>query len=66
MRSCIAAGVSKINVNKLVLDDYLDFIREKSSSLSLTQLLEEGVTHARRLTEWQMDVCMSTGKAKYS
>lgn len=63
MKRCIANSVSKVNVNKLVLDDYLVHLKEKAPKLSLTTLMEEGVTETRRLTEWQMDVCGSTGKA---
>lgn len=63
MKRCIASGVSKVNVNKLVLDDYLVHLKEKASVVNLTTLMEQGVVEAQRLTEWQMDVCGSTGKA---
>ncbi|KAJ4052229.1 hypothetical protein NW756_001664 [Fusarium oxysporum] len=63
MKACIKGGVSKVNVNKLVLDDYLIHIKEQASKLNLTTLMEEGVEKAQKLTEWQMDVCGSTGKA---
>ncbi|KAF5547759.1 tagatose 1 6-diphosphate aldolase [Fusarium mexicanum] len=63
MKACIKGGISKVNVNKLVLDDYLVHIKELSSKLSLTTLMEEGVEKAQKLTEWQMDVCGSSGKA---
>ncbi|CAI6096006.1 unnamed protein product [Clonostachys chloroleuca] len=63
MKKCINGGVSKVNVNKLVLDDYLVHLQTKASTLSLTTLMEEGVKEAQKLIEWQMDVCGSTGKA---
>jgi fructose-bisphosphate aldolase class II len=63
MKKCIAGGVTKVNVNKLVLDDYLVHIRENSAKLSLTTLMEQGVEAAQKLMEWQMDVVGSTGKA---
>lgn len=63
MKACISGGVSKVNVNKLVLDDYLVHIQEQASKLNLTTLMEQGVEKAQKLTEWQMDVCGSTGKA---
>ncbi|KLU92611.1 hypothetical protein MAPG_11556 [Magnaporthiopsis poae ATCC 64411] len=63
MRRSIAGGVSKVNVNKLVLDDYLVHLRQNASKLSLTELMEQGVKEARRLMEWQMDVVGSTGRA---
>jgi fructose-bisphosphate aldolase class II len=64
MKECIKRGVSKVNVNKLVLVDYLEYVRESASKEMLTKLMEVGVDKARGLTEWQMDVCGSTGKAK--
>jgi fructose-bisphosphate aldolase class II len=64
MRECIRRGVSKVNVNKLVLDDALVYLQENAKTESLTKLMEEGVVRAQRLTEWQMDVCGSTGKSK--
>lgn len=63
MKRCIAHGVSKVNVNKLVLDDYLVFQKEKAPKLPLTTALEQGIEETQRLVEWQMDVCGSTGKA---
>ena len=63
MQRCIAGGVSKVNVNKLVLDDYLSHLKQNAPKLGLTTLLEEGVKEVRKLMEWQMDVVQSTGKA---
>jgi fructose-bisphosphate aldolase, class II len=63
MKKCIKGGVSKVNVNKLILDDYLEHLKKNASKLSLTTLMEDGVKEVQRLMEWQMDVCGSTGKA---
>jgi fructose-bisphosphate aldolase class II len=63
MKKCIEGGVSKVNVNKLILDDYLEHLKKNASKLSLTTLMEEGVNEVQRRMEWQMDVCGSTGKA---
>lgn len=63
MKKCIKGGVSKVNVNKLILDDYLEHLKKNASKLPLTTLIEEGVKEVQRLMEWQMDVCGSTGKA---
>ena len=63
MKKCIEGGCTKINVNKLVLDDYLVHVKEKAATTSLTTFMEQGVEEIQRLTEWQMDVCGSTGKA---
>jgi fructose-bisphosphate aldolase class II len=63
MKKCIKGGVSKVNVNKLILNDYLEHLKKNASKLSLTTLMEDGVKEVQRLMEWQMDVCGSTGKA---
>ncbi|CAK7237828.1 hypothetical protein SBRCBS47491_010163 [Sporothrix bragantina] len=64
MKKCIRGGVSKINVNKLVLDDYLVFQKNESAGLPSTTLVERGIATTQTLVEWQMDVCGSTGKAQ--
>ncbi|OAA53313.1 Ketose-bisphosphate aldolase, class-II [Cordyceps fumosorosea ARSEF 2679] len=63
MRRCIAGGVSKVNVNKLVLDDYLIHLQTTAPKLNLTTSMEQGVKAVRKLMERQMDVCKSTGMA---
>ena len=60
---CISAGVSKINVNKLVLDDYNIHLKTKASELPQTQLIDEGIQSVIRLQANQMDVSGSTGRA---
>ena len=62
-QQCIAAGVSKININKLVLEDYSKHLKAQASKLPQTQLIDEGVQHVVRLQSHQMDACRSTGKA---
>ncbi|KAL1854957.1 hypothetical protein VTK73DRAFT_8630 [Phialemonium thermophilum] len=62
MRRCIAGGISKVNVNKLVLDDYLVFQKMQAAGLPLTALVERGIEATQRLVEWQIDVCGSAGK----
>ncbi|KAL2027637.1 hypothetical protein VTO58DRAFT_110325 [Aureobasidium pullulans] len=59
----IQAGVSKINVNRLVLDDYLKHSRANAAKMPLTKLIDEGIQHTTRQQEEQMDVAWSTGKA---
>lgn len=63
MKRCIKSGVSKVNVNKLILDDYLQHLKTNAFKLSLTTLMEQGVEQVQKMMEWQMDVCGSTGKA---
>jgi fructose-bisphosphate aldolase class II len=63
MKKCIAAGVSKINVNRLVLDDYFQHLNENVGKLPHTTLMEEGVKKvAKQTMEW-MEICGSAGKA---
>jgi len=63
MKACIAEGVSKINVNRLVLDDYSAHLKTFAGKVSQTRLMEQGVEKVRRQTiEW-MEICGSVGKA---
>ncbi|KAH7165236.1 ketose-bisphosphate aldolase [Dactylonectria macrodidyma] len=62
LKECIAAGVSKINVNRLVLDDYYIHLRSQVSHLSHTTLLEEGVQKVVAQTVEWMEICGSAGK----
>ncbi|AEO63161.1 2cc48209-6a9d-4688-ac90-bf2f3de5d364 [Thermothielavioides terrestris] len=63
MKRCIKGGVSKVNVNKLVLDDYLVHLQKEAPKMSLTAAMEKSVADIQRLVEWQMDVCGSSGRA---
>lgn len=63
MKRCIAAGVSKINVNKLVLDNYYRHLKKSVGELPHTLLIEEGVKEVIAQTMEWMDICGSTGKA---
>ncbi|KAJ5942767.1 hypothetical protein N7516_002935 [Penicillium verrucosum] len=63
MKRCVAAGVSKINVNRLVLDDYYDHLRANVDKITHTQLIEEGIQKVANLTVKWMEICGSAGKA---
>ena len=63
MKACIKGGVSKVNVNKLVLLDYNNYLKASAASTPLTTLMEEGTRKIQELTEWAIDVCGSTHKA---
>lgn len=63
VKQCIDAGVSKINVNKLVLDDYFDHLAEKAGKVPQTVLMEEGTEKVISLTVEWMKACGSAGKA---
>ncbi|KAL0256198.1 hypothetical protein SLS55_008590 [Diplodia seriata] len=63
MRQCVEAGVSKINVNKLVLDDYLDHLAATAGKVPHTVLMEQGTEKVISLTMEWMKYCGSAGKA---
>lgn len=62
-RRCISSGVSKINVNKLVLEDYNNHLSSQASSLPQTKLIDEGTELVMRMQEHQMRVCGSAGQS---
>jgi fructose-bisphosphate aldolase class II len=62
-RECIRRGISKINVNKIVLNEYLTNLKENASAKPLTELMDTGIDLVQASVEKQMDVCLSTGKA---
>lgn len=62
-KKCVAGGCVKVNVNKLVLIDYLNYLKSNASSKSLTTIMEEGTKEIQRVTEQAMDICGSSGKA---
>lgn len=64
MKRCIAAGVSKVNVNKLVLDSYYNHLKKQTGKLPHTILIEEGVKRVVAQTMEWMDICGSTGKGR--
>lgn len=63
MTKCIEAGVSKINVNRLVLDDYYAHLHSQVAKVPHTTLIEEGVDKVIAQTMEWMDICKSAGKA---
>lgn len=62
MKQCIGAGVSKINVNRLVLDNYYSHLRSEVSNMSHTSLIEQGVDKVIEQTVEWMEMCGSAGK----
>jgi fructose-bisphosphate aldolase class II len=62
MKTCIAEGVSKINVNRLVLDGYFEHLHANAGKMPHTTLMEHGVEKVVEQTiEW-MEICGSAGK----
>jgi len=63
LAKCIERGVTRVNANKLVLEDYNNYIAENTGKIPLTQVIEEGTDRIQRLLESWMDSIGSTGKA---
>ncbi len=63
MKQCIAAGVSKININRLILNEYYGHLHANTSKLSHTVLIEEGTAKVIEETVRWAEICGSAGKA---
>ncbi|KAJ5638765.1 hypothetical protein N7528_001155 [Penicillium herquei] len=61
-RACIEAGVTKVNVNKLVLDPWHDNLHAKATR-PLTELMDTGIDVLTAEMERWMDIVGSSGKA---
>ncbi|KAF2717003.1 aldolase [Polychaeton citri CBS 116435] len=63
MEKCIDRGVTRVNVNKLVLDKYNHYVAENTGKVPLTKLMEEGTALIQELVEEWMDHIRCSGKA---
>ncbi|KAK0250301.1 hypothetical protein B0A54_15103 [Friedmanniomyces endolithicus] len=63
MRKCIDRGVTRINVNKLVLSEYNEYVAQNTGKVPLTQLMEKGTDLIQQACERWMDHIGSSGKA---
>ncbi|KAL2797737.1 ketose-bisphosphate aldolase [Aspergillus insuetus] len=63
VKRCIAAGASKVNVNRLVLDDYYDHLYASAGKMPHTKLIEEGIEKVVNLTVKWLEIVGSAGKA---
>ncbi|KAJ5720304.1 fructose-bisphosphate aldolase [Penicillium malachiteum] len=61
-RACIQAGVTKVNVNKLVLDPWHDNLHANATR-PLTELMDTGIEILTAEMERWMDIVGSSGKA---
>ncbi|KAF5007341.1 hypothetical protein FDECE_6322 [Fusarium decemcellulare] len=62
-RDLIAAGVTKINLNRDILAGYYDHMEKYINKVPFTQLLEECVDVVADSMEQYMDIVLSSGKA---
>lgn len=63
LQEIISRGVSKINVNKAVLGDYLAHLGTHASQLPLTKLTDDGIELVQKSVERYIDITLSAGKA---
>ena len=63
MQGCIKGGMTRCNVNELVLHKYSKYVAENTRKVPLTELMAKGTDLIQELIEYQMDVMGSTGKA---
>ncbi|EON63170.1 fructose-bisphosphate aldolase [Coniosporium apollinis CBS 100218] len=62
-RQCIEHGVSKININKVLNNEYIKVQQEKAGKAPLTAVIEEGTDMMQKAVERCMDMLGSSGKA---
>ncbi|KAK3115062.1 hypothetical protein LTR53_005981 [Teratosphaeriaceae sp. CCFEE 6253] len=62
-RKCIDRGVTRINVNKLVLSDWNDYVAQNTGKVPLTELMAKGTELIQQSCERWMDIIGSSGKA---
>lgn len=63
MKACVKGGMTRCNVNDLVLRKYDKYVAENTGKVPLTELMGKGTELIQELIEHQMDVMGSTGKA---
>jgi fructose-bisphosphate aldolase class II len=63
LAKCIERGVTRVNANKLVLEDYNNYIAENTGKMPLTQAIEEGTARIQRQLEGWMGSIGSSGRA---
>ena len=64
LKKCVSAGMTRLNVNELVVGEYQEWIRDgRAGKLALVDRMEEGTRLIQRRVEWLMDVIGSSGRA---
>ncbi|KAL4966201.1 class II fructose-bisphosphate aldolase [Aspergillus stella-maris] len=61
-QKCIDCGVSKVNINKVLNNEYVNVQREKAGNVPLTALLEAATDEMQKAVERCMDMLGSTGR----
>ena len=63
LKKCVKAGMTRLNVNQLVLWKYEAFARDNAGRLPLTEYMEKASDIIQERVEWMMDVIGSSGQA---
>ncbi|KAH0345676.1 aldolase, partial [Aureobasidium melanogenum] len=63
LSKCIERGVTRVNVNKMVLSDYFAYTAEKTGKVPLTEQLETGTDLIKKQCEYWIDNMGCAGKA---
>ncbi|KAG8626390.1 hypothetical protein KVT40_005335 [Elsinoe batatas] len=63
LNKCIERGVTRVNVNKMVLSDYFEYTNANTGKVPLTELLETGTNLIQKQCEGWMDAMGCSGKA---
>jgi len=63
LQKCVKAGMTRLNVNELVLWRYNHYVKENTGKVPLTDLMENGTQLIQERLEWMMDIVGSSGKA---
>lgn len=63
LRDCIQRGMTRLNVNDLVLWRYNEYVGRNTGKVPLTELMEHGTQLIQERLEWMMDVIGSSGRA---
>jgi len=54
LEECVKAGMTRLNVNDLVLCDYNEYYKEQWREIPVTELMEEGTRKIQARIEWMM------------
>ena len=63
LRQCVVVRAHKIDMNRLVLDNYYEHLESSVGRMPQMRLMEEGVDKVVRQTMEWMGICGSAGKA---
>ena len=63
MQGCVKGGMTRCNVNELVLWRYSAYVKANTGKVPLTELMEKGTSLIQEDCEKWMDVLGSSGKA---